>query len=103
MNRKRMNEYDVTFTSLENDELALDLHRSSGTSHYVKFRSVSDLLAFFSSLGFDGDRLAEFEGVCSKLKQGQAYHETVVFPDSLIDEFQEAAIDRAGMAMAAER
>lgn len=88
-----MNEYDVTFACLERDEIALDLHRSSGTSRFVKFRSVPDLRAFFSSLGFQEDRLTEIETVCGKLRAGEAYHETMLIPDSVKDSFDDLIAD----------
>jgi len=96
-----MNEFDVTFTCLEEGEIAFDFHRSSGTSRYVKFRSVGDLRRFFSSLGFDDDRLSEVESVCSNLHPGEAYHEAMLLAQPVIDNFENLLSDGAANGRAA--
>lgn len=98
-----MNEYNVTFARLEKGEFALDLHRSSGTSRYAKFSSIADLGAFFSSLGFDDDRLAEIEAACSNLQPGEAYHETMPFPDSAKDSFDQLLTNHASNGQSREQ
>jgi len=96
-----MNEFDVSFTCLEKGEIAFDVHHSSGTSRYAKFRSVGDLRRFFSSLGFDDDRLAEVESVCSNLHPGEAYHESMLLAQPVIDNFDNLLSDGAADGRAA--
>jgi hypothetical protein len=90
---RNMNEYNVTFVSIEQGGILVDVHRSSGTSRYAKFKSVRDVRAFFLSLGLNEEKVAEMEAICSKLRGGETYHESMVFPESVLDAMQKLCAD----------
>jgi hypothetical protein len=79
-----MNEYNVSFTAPEAGGILLDVHTCTGTSRYVKFRSIHDIRGFFSSLGLHEKKVSEVEAICSKLRVGEAYHEKMFLPEVVI-------------------
>jgi hypothetical protein len=86
-----MSEFDVSFTSLRSGEILFDVHCCSGTSEYMEFESADDVRAFFSSLGFDGEKIAELQTICTNLEAGKAFHLKMFLPRMLINGIRSVA------------
>lgn len=86
-----MSEFDVSFTSLRSGEILFDVHCCSGTSEYMEFESAGDVGAFFSSLGFDDEKIAELQAICTNLEAGKAFHLKMFLPRTLINSIRSAA------------
>lgn len=96
-NQRQMNEYNVTFTAPEEGSILLDVHTSTGTSRYAKFGSPQEIRRFLSSLGLHERKVAEVDAICSNLRAGEAYHEKMFLPESVIAAIKNLATGTDGM------
>jgi hypothetical protein len=86
-----MSEFDISFTSLRSGEILFDVHCCSGTSEYMEFESADDVRTYFSSLGFDDEKVAELQHICANLQAGKAFHLKMFLPRTLLPNMRSIA------------
>ena len=86
-----MNEYSITFFSPAPGVFTVDIHRCDGASHPAVFQSVEGLEAFFASMQFQEEMLAQFKSIYESLEPGLADHSTMFLPDAAIERWRAGA------------
>jgi hypothetical protein len=57
----------------------------------MEFESAADVRAYFSSLGFDDEKVAELRDICAHLEPGKAFHLKMFLPRTLLNNIRSVA------------